>query len=133
MHIAASPIWESWSELSTRLPCDLDLDELARTSNAIQRHRGDGVSDGATLLRLSLARGPGGKSLQDTAVWAHLNGLASLTGQSLNERLHRVVELRFFAGLNEEEIAGVLNVSARTVERDWVKARLYLSRELGRH
>src|SRR6202011_4200930 len=24
MHIAASPVWESWSELSTRLPCDLD-------------------------------------------------------------------------------------------------------------
>jgi hypothetical protein len=52
MHIAASPVWESWSELSTRLPRDLDLDELARTSHAIQRHRGDGVSDGATLLRL---------------------------------------------------------------------------------
>ena len=46
MHIAASPVWESWSELSTRLPRDLDLDELARTSHAIQRHRGDGVSDG---------------------------------------------------------------------------------------
>jgi RNA polymerase sigma factor (TIGR02999 family) len=50
--------------------------------------------------------------------------------RALNERLHRVVELRFFAGLNEEEIAEVLDVSARTVERDWTKARLYLSREL---
>lgn len=104
MHIAASPVWESWSELSTRLPRDLDLDELARTSHAIQRHRGDGVSDGATLLRLSLARGPGGKSLQDTAVWAHLNGLASLTGQSLNERLHRSVA--FLAGIVDRLLAG---------------------------
>jgi RNA polymerase sigma factor (TIGR02999 family) len=49
----------------------------------------------------------------------------------LSERLCRVVELRFFAGLSEEEIAEVLNVSTRTVERDWIKARLYLSRELG--
>ena len=89
MHIAASPVWDAWSELSTRLPADLDLDELARTSQAILRHRDNGVSDGASLLRLSLARGPGGKSLQDTAVWARLNGVAELTGQSLNERLHR--------------------------------------------
>lgn len=104
MPIAASPVWESWSEISTRLPGDLDLDELARTSHAIQRHRGDGVSDGATLLRLSLARGPGGKSLQDTAVWAHLNGLVSLTGQSLNERLHRSVA--FLASIVHRLLAG---------------------------
>ena len=62
------------------------------------------MSDGATLLRLSLARGPGGKSLQDTAVWAHLNGLASLTGQSLNERLHRSVA--FLAGIIHRLLAG---------------------------
>ena len=52
--------------------------------------------------------------------------------RTLNERLHRVVELRFFGGLNEEEIARILAISPRTVERDWVKARLYLARELGR-
>ena len=91
MHLTASPVWDAWSELSTRLPADLDLDALARSTHAIQRRRGEGVHDGATLLQLSLARGPGGKSLQETAVWAHLNGLAELTGQSLNERLHRSV------------------------------------------
>lgn len=48
----------------------------------------------------------------------------------LNERLRRVVELRFFAGMSEKEIAGVLDVSTRTVERDWVKARLFLHREI---
>jgi hypothetical protein len=88
MHLTASPVWDAWSELSTRLPADLDLDAVARSTDAIQRCRGDGVRDGATLLQLSLARGPGGKSLQETAVWAHLNGLAELTSQSLNERLH---------------------------------------------
>lgn len=48
----------------------------------------------------------------------------------LNDRLRKVVEYRFFGGMNEEEIAEVLGVSTRTVERDWVKARLFLHREL---
>jgi RNA polymerase sigma factor (TIGR02999 family) len=47
-----------------------------------------------------------------------------------SERLRKVVELRFFGGLTEREIAGVLDVSTRTVERDWVKARLFLHRRL---
>ena len=83
MHTMVSPAWDAWSALSTLLPADLDLDTLARTTGAIQRQRGDGVCDGTTLLRLSLARGPGGKSLSATAAWAHLNGIAELTGQSL--------------------------------------------------
>jgi RNA polymerase sigma factor (TIGR02999 family) len=48
----------------------------------------------------------------------------------LNPRLKTVVEYRYFAGLSEEEIAEVLQVSIRTVERDWVKARLWLHTEL---
>jgi RNA polymerase sigma factor (TIGR02999 family) len=44
----------------------------------------------------------------------------------VNERLRRVVELRFFGGVPEEDVALVLGVSARTVERDWLKARLFL-------
>ncbi len=51
--------------------------------------------------------------------------------RALNDRLCRVVELRFFAGLGDEEISQMLGVSLRTVGRDWTKARLYLSRELG--
>lgn len=49
---------------------------------------------------------------------------------SLNDRLARVVELRFFGGLSEEEMAEVLDVSTRTVRRDWVKARAWLYKEL---
>ena len=41
-------------------------------------------------------------------------------------RLARVVECRFFGGLTEEEIAGTLGVTVRTVRRDWVKARVML-------
>jgi RNA polymerase sigma-70 factor, ECF subfamily len=42
----------------------------------------------------------------------------------------RVVELRFFAGLTEEEVAEALGVTSRTVKRDWVTARAWLTREL---
>lgn len=47
-----------------------------------------------------------------------------------NPRLPRVVELRFFAGLNEEEVAQVLGVTSRTVQRDWAMARAWLYKEL---
>ncbi len=47
-----------------------------------------------------------------------------------NPRLPKVVELRFFAGLNEEEIAATLGVTTRTVQRDWATARAWLHKEL---
>jgi RNA polymerase sigma factor (TIGR02999 family) len=49
---------------------------------------------------------------------------------AVDQRLGRVVELRFFGGLPEEDVARMLGVSSRTVERDWLKARLFLLREL---
>jgi len=55
--------------------------------------------------------------------------LASLA--ALNERLSRLVELRFFAGLTEEETAEVMGTSERTVRRDWRKARAFLFQALG--
>jgi RNA polymerase sigma factor (sigma-70 family) len=48
----------------------------------------------------------------------------------VDERLSRVVELRFFAGLNVEETASVLDIDPRTVRRDWRKARALLYRDL---
>lgn len=49
----------------------------------------------------------------------------------LNERTGRVVELKFFGGMSELEIAEVLGISVRTVNTEWRKARAWLSRELG--
>lgn len=46
-------------------------------------------------------------------------------------RLAQVVEMRYFAGLREAEIAEALGVTERTVQRDWQKARLFLSISLG--
>lgn len=47
-----------------------------------------------------------------------------------DERQARVVEMRFFAGLNNEEIAEALGISPSTVKREWATARLWLLREL---
>ena len=48
----------------------------------------------------------------------------------LNPRLTQVVEYRFFGGMTEEETAEALGVTDRTVRRDWIKAKAWLSREL---
>jgi RNA polymerase sigma-70 factor, ECF subfamily len=48
----------------------------------------------------------------------------------INVRWSKVVEMRFFGGLKDEEIAEVLGVTSRTVLRDWKKARLWLYRAL---
>lgn len=48
----------------------------------------------------------------------------------MEPRLRTVVEYRFFGGLSEREIAEVLGVSERTVQRDWIKARAWLHKEV---
>lgn len=48
----------------------------------------------------------------------------------LDQRRCHVVELRYFGGLSNEEIAGVLNVSENTVTRDWNMARAWLYQQL---
>jgi len=50
-----------------------------------------------------------------------LNKLAAV-----DERLAHVVELRYFAGLSELEIAALLQRSERSIRRDWQKARMFL-------
>lgn len=49
---------------------------------------------------------------------------------AFDERRSKIIEMRFFGGLNDDEIAEALNVSRRTVLRDWKTARLWLYREL---
>jgi RNA polymerase sigma-70 factor (ECF subfamily) len=51
---------------------------------------------------------------------------------AIDPRRSQVVELRFFGGLDVDETAAVLNVSRRTVLRDWALARSWLFRELRR-
>lgn len=49
---------------------------------------------------------------------------------AVDARLAQVVEMRYFGGLSEAEIAECLEVTERTVQRDWRKARLFLSAAL---
>jgi RNA polymerase sigma factor (TIGR02999 family) len=67
-------------------------------------------------------------SQQDEVLQVH-EALESLA--ALDERLARVVEMRYFGGLTEAEIAQALGVTERTVQRDWHKARLFLSTAIG--
>lgn len=50
--------------------------------------------------------------------------------EALNSRQAKIVELRFFAGMSEDEIADVLHITERTVRRDWRVAKAWLFKEL---
>lgn len=84
MHTTSS-LDSHWPALVSVLSGTLDLDLTARQSGALQRRRA--VADGATLLRLALAYGPGGLSLRSAAAWAGVQGVASLSDVALMKRL----------------------------------------------
>lgn len=81
--------------------------------------------DGLDLVSLSAAQGVVGNELDLVRLHDALDALALL-----DQRQARVIELKFFAGLELAEIAELLGVSLATVKRDWTMARLWLSREL---
>lgn len=95
MQPVASLLGDQFDAVLGRLPADLDLDVLAAQCGAIERGRV--VADGATLLRLALARGPGGLSLRDTAAWASRIGLAQISNPGVKYRLDKAAE--FLRGL----------------------------------
>ena len=91
------------------------------------RHHGAAKrGGGADPITLTAGRGADGPSVVDVLA---LDQALDRLGER-NERLRRVVEYLFFGGMTQEETAAVLGVSTRTVERDWLKARLFLHREL---
>lgn len=51
--------------------------------------------------------------------------------EKIDPRQARIVELRFFSGLNVEETAAVMELSTATVKREWKIARMWLMREMG--
>ncbi len=88
-----------------------------------------------------IKRGGGAQkiSLDEAALVAKERGQALLmldealnTLAAIDPRRSHVVELRYFGGLNNEEIAGVLKISQNTVTRDWNMARAWLYQELRR-
>lgn len=89
MQTAASPAIEAFDALLAQMPADLDLDRLAIEHKAIERGRK--IKTGTALLRLALARGPGGLSLREAAGWAGLLGLANLSNPAVKYRLDKSV------------------------------------------
>ena len=85
MQNTASLPMNQFDALLRRLPATLDLDHLARQTKAIQRKRA--IGSGADLLRLALARGPGGLSLSETAAWGTMLGFAEMSDPAVKYRL----------------------------------------------
>lgn len=69
-------------------------------------------------------------SADDDEILEVHEALQTLAG--IDARLVRVVEMRYFAGSSDAEIAAALGISDRTVRRDWERARLMLAEMLGR-
>lgn len=101
------------------------LVDYARTRRRVKR--------GAGATALPLDEVPEDAFLTDAEadeVLALEDALARLA--QVEPRAAVVVEHRFFSGLSVEEIAGVLGVSEKTVQRDWILARAWLRREVAR-
>jgi len=96
------------------------LVDHARNSHA--RKRGDGWDD--VSLNGAILPAPS-RAPEILALDEALTRLAKL-----DERQSRVVELRFFAGMNDEETASALGISTRTVKREWRIAKAWLFKEL---
>jgi hypothetical protein len=102
-----------------RLPAGLDLDRLALQTKAIPRKRE--VVDGAALLRIALARGPGGVSLRQTAAWASMLGIADRSTPGVKYRLNQATDC--LAVLVERRLAA----QAPGAERRWPGRTLRLA------
>lgn len=110
MQIASLPT-DHFSDVLGRLPPDLDLDALAFETKAIERRRE--ISDGAGLLRLALARGPGGLSLSQTATWAGMIGLTELSGPGVKYRIDKAAD--FLDGV----VTRLLAAAGQSVTLHW--------------
>jgi RNA polymerase sigma factor (TIGR02999 family) len=90
----------------------------------VAARRGGGAS--TVTFDIELAASTAGGEDEILGVHQALERLAAL-----DQRMMQVVELRYFGGLSEPEIAVALGVTERTVRRDWQKARLLLREALG--
>lgn len=76
---------QDWPSVVSRVEEAIDLEASVRESGVLLRRRQ--VRSGSDLLRLALAYGPGGQSLRETAAWAELQQVASLSDVALMYRL----------------------------------------------
>jgi RNA polymerase sigma factor (TIGR02999 family) len=91
------------------------------------RSRGS-AKRGGGVVKINLDEAPALSPEPERFILALDEALAALA--KLAPRQAKVVELRYFGGLSEEQAAGVLNTSPRTVRRDWQFAKAWLTRDL---
>ena len=94
------------------------------------RKKRGGTDDNIALddvLKTVAIAAPDEKEIDLLALDAALNRLAEIDEQQV-----RIVELRYFSGLNVAETADVLKISTATVKRDWAVAKSWLKYELTR-
>lgn len=91
-------------------------------------HKRAAIKRGGDRKRLTLVENLTPTPQREIDLLVMDEALTKLT--ALNERMGRVVELRFFGGLGVEEVAHVLGVSKRTIEGDWATARAWLAHAL---
>lgn len=96
------------------------LIDHARRKRAAKRGR---AADAVSLTEVALVVQPGTVDVLDLD-----RALDELS--ALDQRQGRVVEMRFFAGLSNDEVAEALGISRATVERDWVMAKAWLFHRL---
>jgi RNA polymerase sigma factor (TIGR02999 family) len=96
------------------------LIDYVRESSADKR----GAGQRPITLSTGMAEGIAG-----TDDFTRLND-ALLELQSADERCFKIVEMRYFGGMTEEDIAAQLDISLATVKRDWRKARAFLFEQL---
>ena len=90
--------------------------------------RRDAAKRGGSLQRVTLHDGASDEAGDTIDVLALDDALEKLAG--VDARQARIVELRIFGGLTNEEAAGVVEVSPRTAAGDWRMAKAWLKREL---
>jgi hypothetical protein len=102
-----------WPYLLSFIPGDVDLNQTARDFGAIRRKRR--ISEASDLLRLALAYGFCRMSLRQTAAWAEMVGLASISDVALLKRLRSASDwLGFLTGRKLAERMQCLKVSSRS-------------------
>jgi RNA polymerase sigma factor (TIGR02999 family) len=95
--------------------------------HARRRHQ---LKRGGDALLVSLAEAENVGRMRSAGVIALDDALEALA--KFDPRKSQIVELKFFGGLSEEEIAEVMKLSLRTVQRDWNLARAWLYNELSK-
>ena len=97
------------------------LVDHARNANAQKRGAGEHA------LTLTASIGSGERAVVEVLALDELLGAL----HKVDARAAQIVELRYFGGYEENEIAEMLGISYRTVRRDWRSARAFLLAEMG--